>query len=121
MPPRYIEYARTLGAPRLRVYASVIVPAIVPELCSSVLLTLGLAWSAVIGAEYIGLESGMGRIIIYAQYFSNTGRMTLATLFVILYASVSFMLFKRLAARILIWMPETAFGGGRALSSRGSP
>jgi hypothetical protein len=47
--------------------------------------------------------------------------MTLATLFVILYASVSFMLFKRLAARILIWMPETAFGGGRALASRGSP
>jgi sulfonate transport system permease protein len=42
-------------------------PAIVPELCSSVLLTLGLAWSAVIGAKYIGLESGMGRIIIYAQ------------------------------------------------------
>ena len=96
-------------------------PAIVPELCSSVLLTLGLAWSAVIGAEYIGLESGMGRIIIYAQYFSNTGRMALATLFVILYASVSFMLFKRLGARILIWMPETAFGGGRALVSRDSP
>jgi sulfonate transport system permease protein len=119
VPPRYIEYARTLGASRPLVYASVIMPAILPELCSSVLLTLGLAWSAVIGAEYIGLESGMGRIIIYAQYFSNTGRMTLATLFVILYASVSFMIFKRLAARILIWMPETAPWGAVRASAGG--
>jgi sulfonate transport system permease protein len=118
VPPRYVEYARTLGASRLRVYALVIMPAIVPELCSSVLLTLGLAWSAVIGAEYIGLESGMGRIIIYAQYFSNTGRMTLATLFIILYASVSFLLFKRLAARILSWMPGPAFATGTV--ARGS-
>ncbi|MEM7024369.1 MAG: ABC transporter permease subunit [Pseudomonadota bacterium] len=113
VPTRYIEYARTLGASRLRVYALVILPAIVPELCSSVLLTLGLAWSAVIGAEYIGLDSGMGRVIIYAQYFTNTGRMTLATLFIILYAGVSFLIFKRLAARILRWMPSTAFGAER--------
>jgi ABC-type nitrate/sulfonate/bicarbonate transport system permease component len=63
----------------------------------------------------------VGRIIIYAQYFSNTGRMTLTTLLVILYASVSFMVFKRVAARILVWMPETAFAGGRALVSRNSP
>lgn len=113
VPNRYIEYARTLGASRLRVYLSVIVPAIVPELCSSILLTLGLAWSAVIGAEYIGLDSGIGKVIIFAQFFSNTGRMTLATLFVILYAALSFMLFKRIAARILGWMPQTAFGDRR--------
>ena len=110
IPTKYVEYAQTLGASRLRIYISVIFPAIVPELCASVMLTLGLAWSTVIGAEYIGLESGMGRILIFAQYFSNTGRMTLATLFIILYAGVSFMLFRRIAARILRWMPPTAFG-----------
>ena len=109
IPNRYIEYAQTLGASRLRIYVSVVFPAIVPELCASVMLTLGLAWSTVIGAEYIGLESGMGRIIIFAQYFSNTGRMTLATLIIILYAGLSFMLFRRIAARILRWMPTAAF------------
>jgi hypothetical protein len=31
------------------------------------------------------------------------------------------MVFKRVAARILVWMPETAFAGGRALVSRNSP
>ena len=113
MPNRYVEYAQTLGASRLRIYVSVIFPAIVPELCASVMLTLGLAWSTVIGAEYIGLDSGMGRVIIFAQYFSNTGRMTLATLIIILYAGLSFMLFRRISARILSWMPPTAFGDGR--------
>ena len=109
VPNRYIEFARTLGASRLRIYLTVILPAIMPELSASILLTLGLAWSTVIGAEYIGLESGMGRIIIFAQYFSNTGRMTLATLLIIVYAGVSFLLFRRLAARMLSWMPPTAF------------
>ena len=113
MPNRYFEYAQTLGASRLRIYVSVVFPAIVPELCSSVMLTLGLAWSAVIGAEYIGLDSGMGRVLIFAQFFSNTGRMTLATLVIILYAGLSYMLFRRVSARILRWMPATAFGEGR--------
>ncbi len=113
MPNRYFEYAQTLGASRLRIYVSVVFPAIVPELCSSVMLTLGLAWSAVIGAEYIGLDSGMGRVLIFAQFFSNTGRMTLATLVIILYAGLSYMLFRRVSARILRWMPATPFGEGR--------
>jgi sulfonate transport system permease protein len=113
MPNRYFEYAQTLGASRLRIYVSVVFPAIVPELCASVMLTLGLAWSTVIGAEYIGLDSGMGRVLIFAQYFSNTGRMTLATLVIIFYAGLSFMLFRRISARILRWMPSTAFAEGR--------
>lgn len=122
MPNRYVEYAQTLGASRLRIYLSVILPAILPELCASVMLTLGLAWSTVIGAEYIGLDSGIGRVIIFAQYFSNTGRMTLATLVVILYAGLSFMLFRRIAARILRWMPPTAFGdGGQGISAIAAP
>ena len=107
VPKRYIEYAATLGASRLRIYLTVILPAILPELLSSVMLTLGLAWSAVIGAEYIGLESGMGRIIIYAQFFTDTGRMTLATLIIIIYAGISFMIFRRIAARILSWVPTS--------------
>ena len=118
VPNRYFEYAQTLGASRLRIYVSVVFPAIVPELCASVTLTLGLAWSAVIGAEYIGLDSGMGRVIIFAQFFSDTGRMTLATVFIILYAGLSYMLFRRISARILRWMPSTPFGvGNQAVAS----
>jgi len=71
VPLHFIEYARTLGATPLHAYGRVILPAIVPELFSSVLLTLGLAWSAVIAGEYVGIDSGLGRILIFAQFMSQ--------------------------------------------------
>jgi sulfonate transport system permease protein len=108
VPDRYVEYARTLGASRFRTYRSVVLPAIVPELSTTILLTLGLAWSAVIGAEYIGVDTGLGRILIYAEYFSHTGRMALVAVLLIVYAGLSFLVFRRICARILRWMPTSA-------------
>jgi sulfonate transport system permease protein len=103
--PRYVEYGKTLGASRLRIYLSIIIPAILPELSSSILLTLGLAWSAVLAAEYVGIDSGLGRIMTFAQFMSQTGRMALITVLLIVYASFSFWLFRRVNGCILSWMP----------------
>jgi sulfonate transport system permease protein len=105
---KYVDYARTLGASSLRIYAKVIVPAIMPELFSSVMLTLGLAWSAVIGAEYVCVDSGIGRMIIWAQFFSATGRMMLVTLLLTFYAGMSYLACRRIAAHVLRWMPSPA-------------
>lgn len=105
LPNRYVEYSLTLGASRLQIYRSVVLPAILPELFSSIFITLGLAWSAVIGAEYVGVDSGIGRMIIWAEFFSDTGRITLVTIFIIVYAAISLALFKLIAQRILRWMP----------------
>lgn len=115
LPRRYIEAAQTLGASRWLMYWRVILPAILPELFSSVFLTLGLAWSAVIGAEYVGVESGIGRMIIWAEFFSHTGRMVLVTIFIVLYATLSFALVRWIAARLLAWMPGTP-GRARPIS-----
>lgn len=106
VPRRYVEYAQTLGAGELTIYRRIIMPAIQPELFSSMFLTLGLAWSAVIGAEYIGVDSGIGRMIIWAEFFSHTGRMVLVTLFIVIYAVASYAILKRIQARVLAWMPE---------------
>jgi len=107
LPRRYIEAAETLGARQVLIYRRIILPAILPELFSSVFLTLGLAWSAVIGAEYVGVDSGIGRMIIWAEFFSHTGRMVLVTVFIVLYATLSFAVVRRIAAHMLAWMPGT--------------
>ncbi len=99
-----IERARTLGASPWQVYAHVIVPAILPELAATVVVSLGLSWSAVIVAEYIGIDTGIGRILIYSQFLSQTGRMGLITVLVIVYAGLSLFLFKRLSRRLLAWV-----------------
>lgn len=106
VPERYVEYARTLGASRLQVYRRVVAPAIVPELFSSVLLTLGLAWSAVIAGEYVGIDSGLGRILVFAQFMSQTGRMALIALLLILYGGLSYFICGRIFRRVLAWMPN---------------
>jgi sulfonate transport system permease protein len=106
VPERYVDYARTLGASRLQVYGRVVAPAIVPELFSSVLLTLGLAWSAVIAGEYVGIDSGLGRILIFAQFMSQTGRMALVALLLILYGGLSYFICGRISRRVLAWMPN---------------
>jgi ABC-type nitrate/sulfonate/bicarbonate transport system permease component len=106
VPGSYVDYALTLGANRAQVYAWVIWPGILPELFSSVMLTLGLAWSAVVAGEYVGIDSGLGRILTFAQFMSQTGRMALVALLLVFYASVSFFAFRRLSRRLLAWMPN---------------
>ena len=105
VPSRYAEYARTLGASRREIYVRVVIPAILPELFSTVMLTLGLAWSAVIAGEYVGIDSGLGRMLIFAQFMSQTGRMALVALLLLFYASLSYFLCNRISRRLLAWMP----------------
>jgi ABC-type nitrate/sulfonate/bicarbonate transport system permease component len=69
------------------------------------MLTLGLAWSAVIAGEYVGIDSGLGRILIFAQFMSQTGRMALVALLLIFYASLTYFVCTRISRRLLAWMP----------------
>jgi sulfonate transport system permease protein len=106
VPQIYIDNARMLGASRWRVYTTVILPSIFPELRATILLSLGTGWAAVLGAEYLGAQSGLGYIIIYSEQFAYLDRMFLVALIFILYASLSYWLFAKLSAKMLQWMPR---------------
>ncbi|HZO96992.1 MAG TPA: ABC transporter permease subunit [Gaiellaceae bacterium] len=106
VPPIFIDYARVLGASRLRLYRTVILPAIFPELRSTILLSLGLGWTLVLGAEYLGAQTGLGQIIVYSEQFAYVDRMFLVALVFVLYASLSYALFDRLSRRLVQWVPR---------------
>ena len=101
VPPIYIDNARALGASRLTLYRTVILP----EMRSTVLLSLGTGWGAVLGAEYLGAQSGLGYVIVYAQQFAYLDRMFLIALLFIAYTSISYWAVSRLTARLLEWAP----------------
>jgi sulfonate transport system permease protein len=105
IPSMYSDYARTLGASRTRIYRTVILPAMFPELRSSILLALGAAWTAVIGAEFLGAQSGLGQIVVYAKYFGYVDRMFLVGLIVLVYAAITYAIFERISRRLTVWMP----------------
>ena len=102
----YVDFARTLGASRYQIYRTIILPAMFPELRSSILLSLGMAWTAVVAAEFLGAQTGLGQIIVYSQYFGYVDRMFVVALFLLLYAAITYALFERASRRLTEWMPR---------------
>jgi sulfonate transport system permease protein len=107
VPQIFIDNARALGASRLQLYRTVVLPAILPAMRSVVLLSLGAGWGAVLAAEYLGAQSGLGYIIVYAQQFGLLDRMFLIAILFILYTSASYWVIQRLFARLLVWAPSS--------------
>lgn len=106
VPPIFLDNGRALGASRLMLTRTVVLPAIVPAMRSTVLLSLGAGWGAVLGAEYLGAQSGLGYVIVYAQQFAFLDRMFLVALLFVLYTAASTWAVARLTARMLAWAPE---------------
>ena len=110
VPQIYIDNARTLGAGRLRLYRTVILPSILPELRATILLSLGTAWGAVLGAEYLGAQSGLGYMIVYSEQFAYLDRMFVVALLFVIYASISYAIFNRVCMKLLEWTPRAGRG-----------
>jgi sulfonate transport system permease protein len=108
VPQIYIDNAKLFGASRARIYKTVILPAILPAMRSVALLCLGAGWGAVLGAEYLGAQTGLGFIIVYAQQFAYLDRMFLVSLLFVVCTSASFFVVQRLFARWLVWAPPSA-------------
>jgi len=106
VPDVYFERAATVGARRGAVFWHILLPAIFPEIRSSVLLSLGLAWSLIVAGELLGAQSGLGVIVTYALQFAYTGRVLVVTFLIIFYAGVSFALFELVSRRIIDWHPQ---------------
>ncbi len=106
VPDRYLESARTLGASRPRTYLRVVVPGAMPELRTALLLSAGLSWSLAVGAEYLGLRTGLGSIMAVAEFTTNTGRMIVIAIAVGLAALLTFALLDRVFNRVVSWMPR---------------
>lgn len=106
IPPIFLDNARALGASRAMLTRTVVLPAIVPAMRSTAILSLGVGWGAVLGAEYLGAQSGLGYIIVYAQQFAFLDRMFLVALLFVVYTAASTWALARLTARMLVWAPE---------------
>jgi len=106
VPNVYFERAATVGASRSAVFRHILLPAIFPEVRSSVLLSLGLAWSLIVAGELLGAQSGLGVIVTYALQFAYTGRVLVVTFLIVFYAGVSFALFEAVSRRIIDWHPQ---------------
>lgn len=104
--PLIKDFARTLGASEVRVYTNVVIPAISPELAGGIRVVIGLSWAILLAGEFIGAQSGIGHILILAQQYSFTSRMSLIVTLIMAYTFILDRGFSLMARRATHWMPR---------------
>lgn len=102
----YVQNAKTLGARPIRTYVTVVLPSILPEMRSTIQLSLAMAWTAAIASEFVGAQSGLGYIVTHARYFGFVDRMFLIGIVVVIMASLTYYLVSRVTKRLVVWMPD---------------
>ena len=65
--PTYLQVAANFNFNRIETLTKVIFPAIMPEVITSLRLTITIAWLVVVAAEMIAVQSGLGYLILDAR------------------------------------------------------
>jgi ABC-type nitrate/sulfonate/bicarbonate transport system permease component len=106
VPPVLRDHARALGASPAQVYRTVVLPAVGPSVIGGVRVCLAVSWAIVLAAEYLGAQSGLGRMLILSQMFFDTGRMVVIVLLFVSYAVLLNELVVRVSYRLTRWVPS---------------
>ncbi|MCU1376120.1 MAG: putative transporter integral rane subunit [Actinomycetia bacterium] len=95
---RIVEAARGFGLGRWRLVAEVILPSALPNVLMALRISLAISVGALIAAEQIGTEQGIGYLVLLAKQYFRTDYMVLC---ILLYATLglAFDLLIRLAER----------------------
>jgi ABC-type nitrate/sulfonate/bicarbonate transport system permease component len=106
VPPVYLDAARSLGATKSRVYRSVVLPAIVPEILSGFRIGSALAFAVIVAAEFLGADAGVGRLIMQASRTLNTAVVLLGTVVIAIMAVALDLAISRVSAYVTRWAPQ---------------
>ena len=66
--PNLVRAARCLGAGEMRILWRVVLRAALPQIVTGIRIGLGVGWMALVAAELVGANSGLGFLINYAQF-----------------------------------------------------
>ena len=67
-----IRVAQTLGASRWQIFLRVVLPDALPDLFTTVRLSIGIGWTSLIAAEMVAASSGLGWMVINASSYLRT-------------------------------------------------
>jgi len=99
----YINTARVLGASRRQVMFKVILPAIIPDLFFILRINFFAAWMAVLAAEMVGVNTGLGAIVMVGRQMFNAKLMFLGMAVIGLVGYLLDVGFRQLQNRMLWW------------------
>jgi len=103
----YYDVARTMGASNLFLVLRVAIPAALPQVFVGLFMGLGGAFSILVTAEMMGVKSGLGWYLTWAQGWAAYGNMYAALIVMAVVCSGLITLLFALRDRVLSWQKGT--------------
>lgn len=103
----YLDVARTLGASEKYLIFRVAIPAAMPNIFIGLFMGLGASFLTLIVAETVGVKSGLGWYVSWAQGWAEYGKVYAAlVIMAAFFSSIMTALFK-IRDRVLVWQKGT--------------
>jgi NitT/TauT family transport system permease protein len=99
----YLDVARTLGAKRSYLIFRVAVPAAVPSIFIGLFMGLGASFLTLVVAESVGVKSGLGWYVSWAQGWAEYGKVYAALIIMAAFFSTIMTLLFKIRDRVLVW------------------
>jgi ABC-type nitrate/sulfonate/bicarbonate transport system permease component len=107
VPKIYVLAAQTLGASKLQLFHTVLVPAIVPQLIGPMRVAAALSFTLVVAAEFMGANAGLGFRILEARRLFSTDVIMLGVVLIGILSAIADALIRRGAAYLTRWSERT--------------
>jgi sulfonate transport system permease protein len=109
--PKLLELGRVQGLGSWQLIRRIILPGALPSILTGVRYSLATAWLALVVAETIGAQSGLGFLAMDAREFLRTDVIVLTIVIYALIGVAADSIARLLERRLLAWHPN--YGGGR--------
>jgi NitT/TauT family transport system permease protein len=99
----YLDVARTLGAGRAYLIFRVAVPAALPSIFIGLFMGLGASFLTLVVAESVGVKSGLGWYVSWAQGWAEYAKVFAALIIMAAFFSTIMTLLFKIRDRVLVW------------------
>lgn len=99
----YLDVARTLGASPKYLIFRVAIPAAMPSIFIGLFMGLGASFLTLIVAETVGVKSGLGWYVSWAQGWAEYGKVYAALVIMAAFFSTIMTLLFKVRDRVLVW------------------
>ena len=101
--PNFVRAARSLGAPERKVLTRIVLVGALPQIITGVRVGLGVGWMALVAAELVGANSGLGFLINDARSMLRTDTIVVGMLTIGLIGLLIDLTIRLLSRRMLPW------------------
>jgi ABC-type nitrate/sulfonate/bicarbonate transport system permease component len=101
--PNLVRAARSLGAPEYKVLGRVVFKSALPQIITGVRIGLGVGWMALVAAELVGANSGLGFLINDARSMLRTDVIVVGMLTIGLIGLFIDVAIRMISRRLLPW------------------